>query len=113
MAAIWQELLGIGRIGVEDDFFDLGGHSLLATRFLVRLEERLGLRISIADFFSHPTVAELAVLCRDAELAATSSAELEQLLTQMEDMSETEARAELQSARSFAPAPELEPSRTR
>jgi acyl carrier protein len=97
VATIWQELLGIARVGVDDDFFDLGGHSLLATRFLVRLEEAQGLKISIGEFFSHPTVAELAVLCRDAELAATSPAELERLLTEMEAMSETDARAELET----------------
>jgi hypothetical protein len=108
VVAIWQELLGIRRIGVDDDFFDLGGHSLLATRFLVRLEECLGLDLSIADFFAHPSVAELATLCRDAGLAATSPAELERLLAQVEDMSETEARAELQSAAGVAATPEVE-----
>jgi acyl transferase domain-containing protein len=108
LVAIWQELLGIRRIGVEDDFFDLGGHSLLATRFLVRLEEGLGLRVTIADFFAHPTPAELATLCRDIGFATTSPAELSLLLTQLEEMSESAARAELELVSVFAPAPELE-----
>ncbi|HEX6095639.1 MAG TPA: amino acid adenylation domain-containing protein [Thermoanaerobaculia bacterium] len=60
LAAVWQALLGVGRIGRHDNFFDLGGHSLLAMQVLARLREDLGIELSPAMLFDHPTVAALA-----------------------------------------------------
>ncbi|MEY4545247.1 MAG: hypothetical protein RL685_1442, partial [Pseudomonadota bacterium] len=123
LAGIWAEVLRLERVGVEESFFDLGGHSLLATRFLIRLEERLGLQLPIAEFFAHSTVAELAELCRAAlpcqpappcptvEPAAAGSAELEGLLSRMENMSEAEVLAALEAAGGLSePGVEPEPS---
>ncbi len=56
----WQEVLGIERIGVDDDFFELGGHSLLATQAVSRMRERFDIALSVRAVFQHPTVAELA-----------------------------------------------------
>jgi hypothetical protein len=42
---LWQELLGLSRVGRYDNFFDIGGHSLLSLRFLARLEKRSGIRL--------------------------------------------------------------------
>ncbi|WP_430909775.1 phosphopantetheine-binding protein, partial [Maribacter sp. 2-571] len=41
LVAIWQELLGVEKVGVYDDFFELGGHSLLATRFVSMVRTRM------------------------------------------------------------------------
>ncbi|MFL6257439.1 MAG: phosphopantetheine-binding protein, partial [Pyrinomonadaceae bacterium] len=60
IADIWQEALGVERVGVEDNFFDLGGHSLLMVRVLGRLRESLGVTLNIIDLFKHPTVSALA-----------------------------------------------------
>jgi hypothetical protein len=46
MAEAWQEALGVGRIGVYDNFFDLGGHSLLCFRVIARIEREKGVRLS-------------------------------------------------------------------
>jgi acyl carrier protein len=54
---IWQEVLGIERVEVDDDLFDLGGHSLTVTRIIARMRERLGLELEIDDFFDYPTIA--------------------------------------------------------
>ncbi|MGC5038557.1 non-ribosomal peptide synthase/polyketide synthase [Streptomyces sp. DT190] len=62
LAAIWAEVLGVGTVGVTDDFFDLGGDSILAARILTRVREALGVRLSLRDVFTARTVATLATL---------------------------------------------------
>ena len=52
LAGIWQELLGVERVGRNDSFFDLGGHSLLLTKLVSRLRDRMGMDISMSDIFS-------------------------------------------------------------
>jgi amino acid adenylation domain-containing protein len=60
LAAIWSELLGVEKVGLNDDFFDLGGYSLLATRVIARVTERLHVELALRYLFERPTVAELA-----------------------------------------------------
>ncbi len=61
IAAIWQEVLGVPRVGLADNFFDLGGHSLLLARVQARLKEELpGAEPSMVDLLRHPTVGALA-----------------------------------------------------
>ncbi len=60
LAAIWGELLGIERVGANDNFFDLGGHSLLVVQLHARLRETLAPTLSVADLFGIRTLADLA-----------------------------------------------------
>ncbi|MCL4532020.1 MAG: amino acid adenylation domain-containing protein, partial [Actinobacteria bacterium] len=62
LAALWAEILGIERVGVQDDFFDLGGHSLLAARLLARIRDAFGRDIPLAELFRGPTIEQLAAL---------------------------------------------------
>ncbi|MFE7539305.1 type I polyketide synthase [Streptomyces platensis] len=59
LVAIWEALLGIHPIGVEDDYFHLGGDSITSLRIISRAKQA-GIRLTEADLFAHPTVAELA-----------------------------------------------------
>ncbi|PBP93536.1 non-ribosomal peptide synthetase, partial [Pseudomonas congelans] len=59
IAAVWQDLLGVARIGRHDNFFELGGHSLLAVSLIGRMRQ-LGLSTDIRVLFSQPTLAALA-----------------------------------------------------
>jgi amino acid adenylation domain-containing protein len=65
LVEIWRELLGVERIGVEDDFFELGGHSLLATQALSRVREAFAVELPLRTFFEAPSIAAVA-----AEVAA-------------------------------------------
>jgi amino acid adenylation domain-containing protein len=66
VAAIWEEVLGAGTVGREQDFFELGGHSLDATRVLSRIARRLGVRLEVRDLIEACTVAALADRVRAA-----------------------------------------------
>ncbi len=60
LAAIWSEVLGVERTGVEDRFFDLGGHSLLATRIIARLNKAFQVHMPVRTLFETETIAALA-----------------------------------------------------
>ncbi|MDB9379834.1 amino acid adenylation domain-containing protein, partial [Nodularia sphaerocarpa] len=57
---IWQEVLKIDDIGIHDNFFELGGHSLLMAQLRNKVEEILGLQISIVEVFQYPTIQTLS-----------------------------------------------------
>jgi amino acid adenylation domain-containing protein len=60
LADVWESLLGIERIGADDDFFRLGGHSMLAFRVRKSIERDLGVEIALEDVLQNPVLAELA-----------------------------------------------------
>ncbi|MCZ4093234.1 amino acid adenylation domain-containing protein [Ensifer psoraleae] len=60
LAGIWQERLGIERIGRHDNFFELGGHSLLAVQLSSRLPQAVGVEVPLATLFARPVLADLA-----------------------------------------------------
>jgi polyketide synthase 12 len=64
VAAVWQEYLGVDRVGVHDPFFELGGTSLVGMAIATRLERDLGVTLPAASLLERPTVAGLATLLR-------------------------------------------------
>jgi amino acid adenylation domain-containing protein len=61
LAVIWADVLGLERVGINDQFLDLGGQSLLATRIVTRVREVLGVGLSLAEFYKELTVKGLAM----------------------------------------------------
>jgi amino acid adenylation domain-containing protein len=61
---IWEQILGVTHIGIQDDFFQLGGHSLLAARMFARVEEKLEKKLPFATLFRGATIEKLAEVIR-------------------------------------------------
>ncbi|GGW11093.1 non-ribosomal peptide synthetase [Streptomyces libani subsp. rufus] len=72
LAGIWAELLGVERVGVDDNFFTLGGDSILSIQVVSRARTA-GLALTPRDLFRHPTVAELAAAGGDAAPAVAGT----------------------------------------
>jgi acyl carrier protein len=60
IAGIWQELLGVDRVGVNDNFFELGGDSFLGIQVISRLKLQLGVKVSAVTLYEGPRVGLLA-----------------------------------------------------
>jgi hypothetical protein len=82
LTQIWEELLGVTPIGVQDDFFELGGHSLLAVQLFAHIEKRMGIRLPLVTLFESPTVAHLAHGLHHHGVAASGDLPVEMPLAQ-------------------------------
>jgi amino acid adenylation domain-containing protein len=80
LASVWGEVLGIEKVGVDDDFFDLGGHSLLAVKMLARVHDSLGISLALRRLFEGSSIRELAQALTAELLADASGEDLAQIL---------------------------------
>jgi surfactin family lipopeptide synthetase C len=69
LSHLWEKVLGVKPIGVNDNFFDLGGHSILAVRLFTEITRVFGTSIPLAALFQSPTVAEIASMITGHGLA--------------------------------------------
>nr|WP_281390540.1 amino acid adenylation domain-containing protein [Sphaerisporangium rubeum] len=60
LAATWQELLGVDRVGVHDDFFDIGGNSLHGTQLIARIRDGLSIELEPRHLFTSRVLEQLA-----------------------------------------------------
>jgi len=73
LCRIWSDLLGVERIGIDDNFFDIGGHSLLAAKLFAELDTQFDRPLPLATIFRTPTIREMAKLYRDPGSAVANS----------------------------------------
>ena len=59
---IWEETLQVSPIGIHDNFFDLGGYSLLLVQLLWRIQQEMGLVVSMADLWQNPSISGILEL---------------------------------------------------
>ena len=69
LAHIWQELLGVEQVRVNDNFFDLGGSSLIAVSLFTYIEKTFGRRLPLATLYRAPTIAELSKTLLEGKFA--------------------------------------------
>ncbi len=65
LAQVWAQVLGLERVGIDDDFFALGGHSLAAVTLASRLQAALGAAVTVNAVFAAPSVSAFATLVQE------------------------------------------------
>ncbi|HEY6924148.1 MAG TPA: AMP-binding protein [Steroidobacteraceae bacterium] len=74
IAVIWREVLEISHVGPDEDFFSLGGHSLLATMVATAVSDAFGMEVSPEDVYAAPTIAALAAVIAEKQVAGITAA---------------------------------------
>ncbi|MBE8168889.1 MAG: amino acid adenylation domain-containing protein, partial [Shewanella sp.] len=70
LCQIWSGVLGAELIGINDNFFNLGGDSLIAIQLCQKISHEFNIDLPIAEFFSHPTIAQLSLYLSNAGQSA-------------------------------------------
>lgn len=106
VAEIWQDVLGLDRVGVHDDFFALGGHSLAAVQIGAKIRSRFGVELNLRGFFDSPTVAHTVTVLADPgapgdpgadRIEAVSRDVPDGELADLDDLSDEEVEAQLRA----------------
>jgi syringomycin synthetase protein SyrE len=95
LAALWQELLGVERVGRHDHFFELGGHSLLAVQAVAQASQQFAVQIELKALFLRPLLCDFSDVVTERMLESFSAEDLSSAGTEVDDMSEAELLAYL------------------
>ncbi|MEL6489608.1 MAG: KR domain-containing protein, partial [Cyanobacteria bacterium J06621_3] len=96
ISAIWQDLLGLEKVGVNDSFFDLGGHSLLAIQVISRLREAFPVAIEMRNLlFEAPTVAKIASVIAEQLPQESELDDMAALLAEVQTLSAEQVQEQL------------------
>nr|QEO74871.1 condensation domain-containing protein [uncultured bacterium] len=95
VADIWAAVLGQERVSREANFFDLGGHSLLAMQVVARIQETFGIEFPLRHVFGASTLADLAGLIVQEQLKQSNNDEVSQIVSELDQLSDDQARAML------------------
>ncbi|MGB7951261.1 MAG: phosphopantetheine-binding protein, partial [Candidatus Binatia bacterium] len=91
LCEIWSAVLGVKRIGINDNFFDLGGHSLAATRVMSRVSKEMRVELPIRSLFEAPTTALMTVAVAQHQVHKLDAKELDQIRSELALLTEEEA----------------------
>jgi surfactin family lipopeptide synthetase C len=86
LAESWAELLGVERVGINDNFFRLGGHSLLATQALTRVREVFNVEVPLRVLFEAPTTAKLALAITQMQVEQENAEEMARMIEEIKHL---------------------------
>ncbi|MDA8446662.1 amino acid adenylation domain-containing protein, partial [Paracidovorax valerianellae] len=89
LAAIWAEVLGLERVGRNDQFFELGGHSLLSTRLVARVQDLIHTELTLRQVFQFPVLRDMAALLvpsQNQRPAAQALSDIDALIDSLETL---------------------------
>jgi amino acid adenylation domain-containing protein len=92
LGALWQELLGVPRVGRLDDFFELGGHSLLVLQLVARVRAAYAIELPVPDVLQHSTLQGLAARLQELRLARFAAADVARHAEELDGMSAEQLR---------------------
>jgi hypothetical protein len=92
LCGIWAEVLGVERVGVNDDFFDLGGHSLLITKVVSRVREVFRIDLALRKLFDTRTITQLSNTIIENETRPGQAEKIARALKTIRSMPEEERR---------------------
>ncbi|MBV6325668.1 hypothetical protein KVP70_32655, partial [Duganella sp. HSC-15S17] len=93
LAQIWQDLLGLARIGRHDYFFEMGGHSLMAVQMHNRIREKFDVDVSLRSLFEHTSLTDISDLIMTLQVAQYSNEDRERLEQKLSLLTENELLA--------------------
>ncbi len=86
LVKIWEAVLGLQRVGVNDNFFKLGGNSIIAAQLLSRVRDSFEVELPLRLMFEVPTVAGLSINIVQSRAGQLDDQEMEQLLDELEEL---------------------------
>ncbi len=87
LCGIWEQVLEVERVGVEDNFFEMGGHSLLATQVISRIRDVLRVELPLRILFESPTVEKLTLAIPEYEQTQGQAGKIAAILKKVKQMS--------------------------
>jgi acyl carrier protein len=97
LVRIWEEVLDVRPVGIQDSFFDLGGHSLAATRVVSRVLKHFRIEVPLQSLFQSPTVADMAAVITEHQAKKLEEQDLNRILSELESLSDEETESRLTS----------------
>jgi acyl transferase domain-containing protein len=95
IAGVWQDVLGVSRLGIHDNFFGLGGNSLLGIQLVSMLRKAFLLELPMNSIFESQTVAEQAIVISETQRKESELEELDQMLKAIEELSAEDLESKL------------------
>jgi acyl transferase domain-containing protein len=95
VAAAWEEIFGVERVGRRDNFFELGGNSLTAIQMVSQIRKIFQVELALNRLFESPTVEGLALAVEESRQKAIETEEIERLLMEIEGLSPDELQTHL------------------